>query len=66
MVDKLNCINNNSKCKLTKQFYQNREIERFFLKFSAYSISLKQNLDSKIQIDGITKWEKYIYHANII
>ena len=29
MVDKLNYINNNFKCKLTKQFYQNREIRRF-------------------------------------
>lgn len=29
MVDKLNCINN-SKCKLTKQFYQNRD-QKIFL-----------------------------------
>lgn len=29
MVDKLNCINNNFKYKLTKQFYQNKEIKRF-------------------------------------
>lgn len=56
MVDKLNCINN-SKCKLTKQFYQNRD-QKIFFKCSAYGISLKQNLDSKTQIAGITEWEK--------
>ena len=68
MVDKLNYINNNFKCKSIKQFYQKGEIKRIKKRqYSAYAISMRHTLDSKIQIDGKLKnRKKDIYHANSI